>query len=392
MAQAEPCAERGARMAAGPVRGSALVAAAAMATPVCALSPHVAAAVAAAVAAGAHRRVVAAVAASAVRAAADGNTAGEQQEEVEASLRVMQPVLVELVSAGAAGREPAISGVARLRRNVAAHAGFGEGPQVVEESVAELRRRQRGRRAGKAAKGCTERVSEPEIEAIPGKAVTVGSFGSVTLESEGMPEEDLHSVQEDEFVAARVWGPIPLFPSLGEKAKGCASEEQPAMRADEDGGKFLAAAADEGTKKVAEQKAKKEEEIETKPANEAAFVAAGGIGQPAVRGVEGNGEGAISMPCDGFEEGGIATEEAKKKAGEEEEMKMKGAVLKALAGAESLKDFQAALDVVKAMPSGATSSFLCRALAAALTEWEKRVDDVRGEGESDDESEPAKKG
>ena len=43
-------------------------------------------------------------------------------------------------------REPKVSGVARLRRNLAVHCAFGEGPAVLQGTAKQLRARQRGAR------------------------------------------------------------------------------------------------------------------------------------------------------------------------------------------------------------------------------------------------------
>ena len=125
--------------------------------------------------------MVAAVAASAVRAVAtDADAAGPPvKEEVDARLRAIAPVLTELVSAGAAGRVPAVSGSARLRRNVAAHSGFGEGPAVVEATTADLKRRQRGRR-----KGRPKDPAETSSTGLPGS--------SDGAKDEGSDGHDLH--------------------------------------------------------------------------------------------------------------------------------------------------------------------------------------------------------
>ena len=117
-------------------------------------SPHVLAAVAGAVAAGATRHVAAAVTAAAIRTLLRPEDSCSTSE-VDARLEAVRPVLNEYVSAAAEGRQPRVSGVARLRRNVAVHAGFGEGPEVVQEDAPRLRRRQRGRRAAGAG---------PEVE------------------------------------------------------------------------------------------------------------------------------------------------------------------------------------------------------------------------------------
>ena len=107
--------------------------------------PRVAAAVAGAIAAGASRQTAAAVAAAAVRALGGAPVVDEELAE---RLCAVTPVLAERVAAGAAGRPPCVTGAARLRRNVAEHVGFGDGPEVLRQGVAELRRRQRGGRRG----------------------------------------------------------------------------------------------------------------------------------------------------------------------------------------------------------------------------------------------------
>ena len=114
----------------------------------CGLSPHVAAAVSAAVTSGASRQVVAAVAAAAVRAAQADLPCDEDEvkEEVDARMHAITPVLREQVAAGREGRQARVPGNTRVKRNIAVHAGFGEGPAVVEGSAKELRRRQRGGR------------------------------------------------------------------------------------------------------------------------------------------------------------------------------------------------------------------------------------------------------
>ena len=150
--------------------------AAAGAASMAALSPHVAAAVAAAVAAGGSRHVVAATASAAIRVAMacaageDGDGHGSATlssggseaaalcsetrprggSEVAARVDAIRPVLEEQVAAARSGRPAAIAGSARLLRNFASHSGFGEGGAVLQASVAELRRRQRGRRKGPA--------------------------------------------------------------------------------------------------------------------------------------------------------------------------------------------------------------------------------------------------
>ena len=130
-----------------------------------ALSPHVAAAVTAAVMAGGSRHVVAAATAAAVRVAllfergpeqvlhleADslGHGLGSEHEakqEVAARMVAIEKVVQERVAAALEARAPRLRGVDRLRRNVASHAAFGCGADVITSSPAELRRRQRGRR------------------------------------------------------------------------------------------------------------------------------------------------------------------------------------------------------------------------------------------------------
>ena len=67
-------------------------------------------------------------------------------EELLSRLTAIIPVLQERVLAAEDGRQPQISGATRLRRNVAEHHGFGEGPSAVEGQVAVLKKKQRGRR------------------------------------------------------------------------------------------------------------------------------------------------------------------------------------------------------------------------------------------------------
>ena len=169
---------------------------AAAAASLAALSPHVAAAVAAAVAAGASRHVVAATAAAVTRVVLAGTTdaAGEPPdqavcEEVEARVGAMRPVLKEKVMAAVEGRPEAVPGAARLLRNIAAHAGFGEGGEVLQATTAELRKRQRGRKKASApapappAAASSPSGSEPErVGGTPAQIEHQEGFDSETTE------------------------------------------------------------------------------------------------------------------------------------------------------------------------------------------------------------------
>ena len=78
-------------------------------------------------------------------------------------MSAIEQVIKEEVSAAVEERPPVISGLVRLRRNVAAHAAFGGGAAVVMAPAAELRRRQRGgrrRRVQPEAELCCEGTSE----------------------------------------------------------------------------------------------------------------------------------------------------------------------------------------------------------------------------------------
>jgi hypothetical protein len=76
----------------------------------------------------------------------EGEASGPIQEELASRLEVVKPVLEEYIVAASSAREPKVSGVARLRRNLAAHCAFGEGPAVLQGTAKQLRARQRGAR------------------------------------------------------------------------------------------------------------------------------------------------------------------------------------------------------------------------------------------------------
>ena len=108
---------------------------------------------AAVVRANGSRQVVAATAAALWRCAAGRPSSAVVSsddfgldDEVEARMAAIQPIIRENVTAAVQERPPVVSGMARLRRNVATHAHFGGGADVVEGSVAELKKKQRGRR------------------------------------------------------------------------------------------------------------------------------------------------------------------------------------------------------------------------------------------------------
>ena len=83
---------------------------------------------------GASRQVVVVVAAAVIRL-------GHVGTEMVARLAAIEPVVVARVLAARAGRPAAIPGDARLRRNLAAHHGFGLGPEVLLGLPLDLRRR-----------------------------------------------------------------------------------------------------------------------------------------------------------------------------------------------------------------------------------------------------------
>jgi len=107
---------------------------------------------------GGSRQVVAAAVAAAVRTCLlrGGVAKGEVVEEVHVSQEVdkrvgaIKPVIREQVHTALEGRQAKLSGVTRLRRNVAAHVDFGDGGLVVDASAAVQRRRQRGGRRCRA--------------------------------------------------------------------------------------------------------------------------------------------------------------------------------------------------------------------------------------------------
>jgi hypothetical protein len=74
-------------------------------------------------------------------------------EDLEARMGAIAPVLGEQIQAAREERLPQVSGGARAKRNVAVHTGFGMGPQVVAGSDLDLKRWQRGRRSKKQAFG-----------------------------------------------------------------------------------------------------------------------------------------------------------------------------------------------------------------------------------------------
>lgn len=69
----------------------------------------------------------------------------DEQEEVQARLDFIKPVLREQVAAGAEGRMPSVSGTGRAKRNLATHSGLGLG---VEELARACRSPQKAQRGG----------------------------------------------------------------------------------------------------------------------------------------------------------------------------------------------------------------------------------------------------
>jgi hypothetical protein len=81
----------------------------------------------------------------------EGEASGPIQEELASRLEAVKPVLEEYIVAASSAREPKVSGVARVRRNLAVHCAFGEGPAVLQGTAKQLRARQRGARKNEVA-------------------------------------------------------------------------------------------------------------------------------------------------------------------------------------------------------------------------------------------------
>ena len=73
--------------------------------------------------------------------------------EVDARLKAIRPVISEKVSAAIAGRVLKLSGGVRAKWNVAEHALFGAGPEVVKCADVAIKLMQRGSRRGKSKRG-----------------------------------------------------------------------------------------------------------------------------------------------------------------------------------------------------------------------------------------------
>ena len=96
---------------------------------------------------GASRHVAAATAAALWRVA---TSAPGADEEICARIGLIEPVIREKVRAATRGDEASLSGGKRAMRNVAVHAGFGEGAAALPATGAEAKARQRGSRAARA--------------------------------------------------------------------------------------------------------------------------------------------------------------------------------------------------------------------------------------------------
>jgi hypothetical protein len=100
--------------------------------------------------------MAAAILRTAVALVSEAAVDSEQNEELEARMNAIAPVLSERIRAAVEERPPLVTGGARAKRNLAEHSGFGLGPKVLEGSAIELKRRQRGRRRQQTS--CEERL------------------------------------------------------------------------------------------------------------------------------------------------------------------------------------------------------------------------------------------
>jgi hypothetical protein len=169
-----------------------------MAAPV---SPLVAEAVAAAVLAGASPKVAAAITRAAIRAVMEIAAPVDMEvcPEVEARIEAIKPVVAERVLAATEGRLAVLTGAQRLRRNIAEHAGFGEGASFMREPEAVHRRRQRGRRRARPTSTSSGEQKLPQRLAAEEEADSTATTAGSNSSGEVTEPEEFQKQDEPSF-------------------------------------------------------------------------------------------------------------------------------------------------------------------------------------------------